>query len=150
MGGTWKADGIGKGGGQEGGHSKASAVFLSQGPTSRSQGRGRGKGGRNSPPRRPSLTRSRPSPLVESAPWRGSKSRTGFALNGKMQPSPARAKLGRAACCPASQRRGKARGHRRRPGSIHQTSQPRWQPASGAAAVLARLHPSLPAGAPAS
>lgn len=42
--GTLKADGIGKGGGQEGGHSKASAVFLSQGANLQEPGEGTREG----------------------------------------------------------------------------------------------------------
>lgn len=49
----------------------------------------------------PSLAAERPSPLVESAPWRRSKSRTGFAMNEKLQPS-ARPSQARAGLLPTS------------------------------------------------
>lgn len=55
LGGTFKADGIGKGGGQEGGHSKAGVVFLSQGPTLQEPGEGTCEGGRKLAAPRPSL-----------------------------------------------------------------------------------------------
>lgn len=95
---TLKADGTGKGSGLEAGHSKAGVVFLSQGPTLQEPGEGLGKEGGDmvgwwwwygsSPPASgPSLPGERPSPLVESAPWRRSKSPTGFAMNEKLQPS---------------------------------------------------------------
>lgn len=70
MGGTWKANRFEEGGGQEGGHSKAGAVFLSQGPTSRSLGRGRRKEGgaeasRHGVPHPQAFTPSRERTLAE-------------------------------------------------------------------------------------
>lgn len=60
--------------------------------------RGRTEAGRTaSLPLRPG-----PSPVVESAPWRRSRSRTGLAMNEKLRPS--------ASCCPASPPRGKVGG----------------------------------------
>lgn len=101
MGGTLKADGIGKGSGQEGGHSKAGVVFLSQGPTLQEPGEGTREGGRKLattvPPSPPwAVTRS------QSAPWRRSRFRTSLAMNEKLRPC--------VSFCPAFPRRGSGSG----------------------------------------
>lgn len=70
MGGTSKADEIGKGGGQEGGHSKAGVVFLSQGPTLQEPGEGTTEARRHGvpssrPPAPQAITPSRERTLAE-------------------------------------------------------------------------------------